>query len=104
MQALTDGLVLGLALWLIWWKPRRPGVISAWFGLLYGVMRILTEMVRLPDPALTGLKQSSGFSMGQWLSIGMVVVGAAMLIYYWRNPGTLQYGGWLRRAAPAAKV
>jgi phosphatidylglycerol:prolipoprotein diacylglycerol transferase len=102
MQAITDGLLLGGALWLIWYKPRRAGVIGAWFGILYGVMRILTELVRLPDPQLTQLKESSGLSMGQWLSAAMIVVGVALLVWYWRHPGPM-YGGWLKkniRSAP----
>lgn len=96
LQAATDGLVLGGLLWLIWAKPRRAGVISAWFGVIYGVLRILTEMIRLPDPGLQNVKSATGLSMGQWLSVGMVVVGAAMLVAFRRRPGPV-FGGWLRR-------
>jgi phosphatidylglycerol:prolipoprotein diacylglycerol transferase len=97
LQAATDGLVLGGILWLIWAKPRRAGVISAWFGIIYGVLRILTEQVRLPDAALQNVKASTGLSMGQWLSVGMVAIGAAMLAVFIRRPGPV-FGGWLRRA------
>lgn len=96
-QAVTDGLILGGVLWLIWAKPRRAGVISAWFGILYGTLRILTEFVRLPDPGLQNIKSSTGFSMGQWLSAAMIVTGIAMLIYFARRPGPI-FGGWLRKA------
>jgi phosphatidylglycerol---prolipoprotein diacylglyceryl transferase len=99
MQAATDGLILGGILWLIWWKPRRPGVIGAWFMILYGIMRILTEMVRLPDPQLEGLKQSTGFSMGQWLSAAMIAIGSASLVYFRIRPRPDRFGGWLRPSA-----
>ncbi|HYE62561.1 MAG TPA: prolipoprotein diacylglyceryl transferase [Phycisphaerales bacterium] len=98
MQAATDGLILGLALWLIWYKPRRPGVVGAWFMILYGVMRIATEFIRLPDPELAALKQSSGLSMGQWLSIAMIVVGIGALVVFRLRPTDLRYPGWLRKA------
>jgi phosphatidylglycerol:prolipoprotein diacylglycerol transferase len=104
MQAATDGLILGGVLWLIWYKPRRPGVIGAWFGILYGVMRILTELVRLPDPQLAQLKQSSGFSMGQWLSVAMIVVGIGMLVWYRLHPSLVRYGGWLKRSGTAKPI
>ena len=50
MQAATDGGVLGAARWLIWWKPRLPGVIGCWFLILYGVMRIPTEFQAAARP------------------------------------------------------
>lgn len=102
MQAATDGLILGGILWLIWWRPRRPGVIGAWFMLLYGVMRILTELVRLPDPQLAGMKAHSGLSMGQWLSVGMVAVGVTALVVLKKRPMVWPYNGWGRKAAAVA--
>jgi phosphatidylglycerol:prolipoprotein diacylglycerol transferase len=93
MQAVTDGLVLGLVLWLIWWKPRKPGVIGCWFMIVYGVMRIATEFVRLPDTQLQGLKDKTGLSMGQWLSVLMVVGGAAGLVFMSRRD-VPKMGGW----------
>ncbi len=100
MQAATDGIILSLALWLIWWKPRRPGVVGSWFMVLYGVMRIATEMVRLPDPALEQFKHDWGLSMGQWLSVGMIVVGVVTLIVLKMRPLAWPYPGW-GRAEPA---
>lgn len=93
MQAATDGLVLGLVLWLIWWKPRKPGVIGAWFMIVYGVMRISTEFVRLPDSQLQWLKDKTGLSMGQWLSVAMVVGGAVGLVFMCRRD-VPKMGGW----------
>jgi phosphatidylglycerol:prolipoprotein diacylglycerol transferase len=97
MQAATDGLVLGTVLWLLWLHPRKPGVIGCSFLILYGLLRIATEFIRLPDPQLAILKETTGLSMGQWLSVMMVLLGGAGLIFVLRRD-VPKIGGW-RQAA-----
>lgn len=87
-QALAEGLVLLVIVWAIAARPRRPGVIAAWWLMAYGVFRVLTEVWRLPDPQFIETGRILGLSRGQWLSVGMVIIGAALL------------AGCLRRAAP----
>jgi phosphatidylglycerol:prolipoprotein diacylglycerol transferase len=99
MQAATDGLILGGILWLIWRRPRKPGVIGCWFLVLYGLLRISTEFVRLPDPQLTWLKENTGFSMGQWLSVLMVAVGGIALPIIARRD-VAKFKGWSGAALP----
>lgn len=72
IQAITDGPILLAALALIWLRPRRPGVVGAWFLMIYGVLRIATEVVRQPDQ---GVDLTLGLSRGQVLSVLMVVSG-----------------------------
>lgn len=76
IQAVTDGPILLALLALIWWRPRRPGVVGSWFLILYGVMRVATEMVRAPD---VGVDPFLGLSRGQVLSVLMILAGAASL-------------------------
>ena len=45
-QALTDGLLLFAIVAIVWLKPRNPGVVSGWFLMGYGVMRIVSEQFR----------------------------------------------------------
>lgn len=73
-QAFAEGLVLLSCLWLIFIfvKPRRPGLIGCAFLTIYGVLRIVTEMFRLPDE---GIPVTMGLSRGQWLSVAMIGVG-----------------------------
>lgn len=97
-QAVAEGLVLGAALLLIWRRPRRPGVIGAWFLILYGVLRVATEFVRLPDAHLH-VQRILGLSRGQWLSVLMVVVGVAALSWVITRPAPMMFGGWARKAA-----
>src|SRR5690606_8014455 len=70
-QALLEGLLLFVLLWLYARKPRYRGQVAGAFLIGYGVFRFIGEFWREPD-AYLGLL-SMGFSMGQWLSIPMVV-------------------------------
>lgn len=70
----------GVALFcILWWfsrKPRNIGAVSALFLIGYGSFRFLAEFTREPDDYL-GLLQL-GLSMGQWLSLPMIVMGIWM--------------------------
>ena len=78
----------GVALFvLLWWFSRRPrplGAVSALFLIGYGVARFAVEYTREPDTFLGVL--ALGFTMGQWLSLPMAVVGVAMLWWAYRKP------------------
>ena len=93
LQALAEGIIVGLVLWIIWARPRKPGVIIATFFVLYGMLRILTEFIRLPDAQLA-VQRILGLSRGQWLSIAMIVVGTWLLWYVAHRPAQ-RLGGWL---------
>ncbi|TEA78166.1 prolipoprotein diacylglyceryl transferase [Allopusillimonas ginsengisoli] len=72
----------GFALFaLVWWfarKPRPVGQVSAVFLMGYGLFRFLVEFTREPDYFLGLL--AGGLTMGQLLSLPMIVVGA--VIFY----------------------
>lgn len=76
----------GVALFtlLMWFssKPRPVGAVSALFLIGYGTFRFLVEFTREPDSFLGLL--ALGLTMGQWLSLPMVVAGVAMLAWSWR--------------------
>ncbi|MBX3380046.1 MAG: prolipoprotein diacylglyceryl transferase [Phycisphaeraceae bacterium] len=77
-QAFAEGIVLWVALMLIWRRPRVSGVVASWFLIVYGVLRVATEFWRLPDAQLA-VQRIAGLSRGQWLSVLMVVAGALLL-------------------------
>ena len=97
-QAAAEGLVVGAVLWFIWRRPRLPGVVGAWFLISYGVLRVATELVRLPDGHLT-VQRIAGLSRGQWLSVLMVVAGVALLAVVTKRGGE-KLGGWMRGTKP----
>jgi phosphatidylglycerol:prolipoprotein diacylglycerol transferase len=76
-QLFGEGLCLGFVLWWYASKPRALGQISGLFLLGYGIFRFLAEFAREPDSFLGLL--SLGLSMGQWLSIPMVLAGAYLI-------------------------
>lgn len=82
-EALTEGLVLFIVLALLFYKTRVrywPGFLAGAFTFGYGVFRFLIEFVRLPDRHLTEFAEASGLSMGQWLSLPMIVGGLAVML------------------------
>lgn len=95
-QAAAEGLMVGLIIWLIARRPRKPGIVGAWFLISYGILRVVTELWRLPDAHLATAR-IAGLSRGQWLSVLMGLAGVAMivLIQTRRSP---RMGGWATRA------
>ncbi|HMA11630.1 MAG TPA: prolipoprotein diacylglyceryl transferase, partial [Steroidobacteraceae bacterium] len=83
-QFAGEGLLLFAILWLYSRKPRPLGAVSGVFLIGYGSLRFLAEFAREPD-AFLGLL-GLGLSMGQWLSLPMVVAGAILLGWALRQP------------------
>ncbi len=73
-----EGVVLFVALWRFSGRLRPVGAVSALFLVGYGASRFLVEFFREPDGFLGLL--SLGMSMGQWLSLPMVLAG----LWMWR--------------------
>ena len=71
-----EGIVLFALLWWFSSKPRPLGQVSGLFLMGYGTFRFLVEFTREPDNFLGLL--AGGLSMGQWLSLPMVALGAIM--------------------------
>jgi phosphatidylglycerol---prolipoprotein diacylglyceryl transferase len=74
-QAALEGPVLLLAVSLALWLAgfRRPGLVAGVFGIGYGVVRIIGEQFREPDPQLGYL--FGGVTMGMVLSLPMIAAG-----------------------------
>jgi phosphatidylglycerol:prolipoprotein diacylglycerol transferase len=77
-QAGMEGVMLFVALWIYSGKTRPRGAVSGAFLIGYGVFRFLAEFFRTPDDGIFGL--SEVISMGQWLSLPMILIGAVMLV------------------------
>ena len=82
-QFALEGLLLFAILWWYSRKPRPRGAVSGAFLLGYGVLRFAAEFTRQPDDFLGLL--ALGLSMGQWLSIPMIVAGGAMMLWAYRR-------------------
>jgi len=78
-----EGALLFVVLWLYSGRARPTGAVSAMFLIGYGALRFAAEYFREPDDFLGLL--ALGFSMGQWLSLPMILAGIAMLAWAGRK-------------------
>jgi phosphatidylglycerol---prolipoprotein diacylglyceryl transferase len=85
-QAFLEGAVLFTVLWVVSRKPRPIGMVSGLFLLLYGAFRFLVEFVRVPD-AHIGYLAFGWLTMGQLLSVPLILAGLALVAWSRRESG-----------------
>lgn len=83
-EALMEGAVLFTVMLLLARRKRPDGEITGWFMVLYGVFRIGIEFLRQPDVQLGFIL--GPFTMGQLLSVPIVVLGIWLLWRASRHP------------------
>ncbi len=84
-EALLEGVVLFMILWLFSRKPRPTMAVSGLFLIGYGVFRFGVEFVRIPD-AHIGYLAFDWVTMGHVLSAPMILLGLIfILMAYSRN-------------------
>ena len=77
-QAGLEGVLLFIVLWYFSRGVRPRGAVSGVFLIGYGSLRFVAEFFRMPDDGIFGL--SEVISMGQWLSLPMILIGVVMLV------------------------
>lgn len=82
-ELLLEGVVLFIILNLFIRRPRPLGSVSGLFLMGYGAFRIIVEFFRQPDAQL-GLFDDA-VSMGQILSLPMIIAGLVMFIWAYRR-------------------
>lgn len=83
-QFALEGIALFLILWFYSTKPHHKGKVSAMFLIGYGSFRFIAEFAREPDSYLGLLAMN--LSMGQWLSLPMIVFGIALFLWAQKHP------------------
>lgn len=86
-EAVLEGLVLFVVLHLLVRRPEtrnHPGVVTGTFFAGYGLSRIVVEFFREPDRQL-GYLLGGYATMGQILSVPMVLLGLGLILYASRN-------------------
>ena len=86
-EALLEGLVTFLIVWIFTSKPRPRFAASGLFLLCYGVFRFSVEFVRVPD-ANRGYLLWGWVTEGQLLSLPMMIAGIWLLILAYRPKTT----------------
>lgn len=87
-QAGLEGLALLVILMLLFWKTRaryRPGLLAGVFTLGMGIARFVNEFFRQPDAQLADFAARTGLSMGQWLTIPLILTGLIVVLYALRK-------------------
>ncbi|MBK1718469.1 prolipoprotein diacylglyceryl transferase [Thiocystis violacea] len=86
-EAALEGLALFLILWFFSRKPRPMMAVSGLFLFGYGIFRFLVELVREPDAHL-GYLAFDWLTMGQLLSLPMILAGLLLLVLAYRSSTT----------------
>jgi phosphatidylglycerol:prolipoprotein diacylglycerol transferase len=89
-QGLLGGVVLFIIIWIYSSKPRPVMAVSGLYLVGAGTFRIINEFFRQPDAHL-GFIAFDWLTMGQLLSVPLVLAGAGLLVYAYRaKPATEQ--------------
>jgi phosphatidylglycerol:prolipoprotein diacylglycerol transferase len=75
-EALLEGGVLFVLLWVLRRRPFRDGMMVVFFLFFYGAFRFVLEFLREPDAQLGFIL--GPWTMGQVLSLGMVLCAVAV--------------------------
>jgi phosphatidylglycerol:prolipoprotein diacylglycerol transferase len=79
-EFLMEGVVLFIIIWLFSAKPKPRMAVSGVFLVCYGLFRCIGEYFRQPDPQL-GFIAFGWLTMGQLLSLPMIIIGIILLCY-----------------------
>ena len=88
-EAVLEGLLLVVVMLVLFWRTgarRRPGLLTGVFLVGIGAARFVVEFFREPDAHLLWLAERTGLSMGQWLTIPLVVLGLVLVAHAVRRP------------------
>ena len=84
-EACLEGILLFTVVWLFSSRPRPRWAVSGLFLMVYGASRFLLEFWRVPDDQLGYLWHTGWVTMGQVLSLPMILVGLAFMVYGYRT-------------------
>ena len=92
-EAILEGLILGTVLFYLAWRRgwlKQPGQLAGLFFAGYGASRFLVEFVRQADAQFITEGNPMGYvlgsggvgvSMGQLLSLPMILIGAGVILW-----------------------
>ncbi len=89
-EAALEGVALFLILWLFSSKARPMMAVSGLFLSGYGIFRFTIEFVRVPDVQL-GYLAFDWITMGQLLSLPMILFGILLLGLAYRRPVAVKH-------------
>jgi phosphatidylglycerol:prolipoprotein diacylglycerol transferase len=82
-EAVLEGVMIFVALYIIvaiYNGLKRVGLASGLFLILYGISRIIVEFFRMPDEQIGYLLGTDWMTMGQVLSLPLLLIGAWIIV------------------------
>lgn len=82
-EAGLEGALMIVVMLLLFWKTRarfRPGLLVGTFTAGIALARFFVEYYREPDEQLQKFAIETGLSMGQWLTVPLIVLGLALMV------------------------
>ncbi len=82
-EAGLEGLLMAAILWPLFWRTGvryMPGFLFGLAAMIYGFSRFIIEFFRAPDSHLIWVVEETGLSMGQWLTIPMIIIGIYLVV------------------------
>ena len=62
-------------------KEHRAGQVIGWYLVLYSTVRFIVEFFRVHEQSTV-----AGLSLTQWISLGLLALGAGILLHVSRKP------------------
>ena len=88
-QAGLEGALMIAVMLYLFWRTRarfRPGLLVGVFTVGIATARFINEFFREPDAQLAEFTRATGLSMGQWLSVPLIVAGLVLVVWALRQP------------------
>jgi len=88
-EALLEGALMIAIMLPLFWKTRarfRPGLLVGVFTIGIASARFFVEFFREPDEQLEQFARETGLSMGQWLTIPLILTGVVVVVWALRRP------------------
>lgn len=82
-EAALEGLVMIVVMLVLYWKTGarfRPGLLVGVFTAGIAFARFCVEFFREPDAQLQEFAMRTGLSMGQWLTIPLILLGIVLVV------------------------
>ena len=88
-EASLEGALMIAIMLPLFWKTRarwRPGLLVGIFLTGIALARFTVEFFREPDAQLAGFAMRTGLSMGQWLTLPLLMLGMGLAILAFMRP------------------
>jgi phosphatidylglycerol:prolipoprotein diacylglycerol transferase len=83
-EAALEGLLVILVMLPLFWRTTarfRTGLLVGTFTVMIASARFVVEFFREPDAQLSEFAARTGLSMGQWLTIPLLLGGIGLIVY-----------------------